>query len=212
MQFKIYKRLNLLLNVMILSIIAMIVGVVLNFNKLQDQIIIIFVFFFLYSVVCFYIFKLVENNYDKRLIQKMAIANQVVIANIKEAKIAFPIKDSGGKHYNLWEITVTYIDHDMNSHDFVFYEKLNPSVQTIPHGTVFMTNDEKKPGRKFIVPNVIISHIESMMPIVHRYEKEKKAFIKYLNVYYDNGLIIETYNQSLKKEKEEQEKKENAED
>jgi len=202
MQLKIYKRLNSLLLIMLLIPIVIAVIVVVNYNYFADYIILLFIIVFVYNLACFFLFKMLEKNWDKNIIQKMAINNQVVLANIKSAKIAFPFRDSSRKLYNMWEITVDYIDHDMSTHEFVFFEKLNPYQTEIPLGTVFMTNDEKKLGRKFIVPNVIISHIETMIPIVENYEKQKKAYIKYLNVYYNDGLVIETYKQSMNKQKQ----------
>ena len=202
MQYRIYKQLNMLLFLMLAIPIVFTIIVVINLSYFQEYMITIFIVVFLYNIICFFLFKMLEKNWDSAIIQKMAIANQVVIANIKSAKIAFPFRDSSRKLYNMWEITVDYIDHDMSTHEFVFFEKLNPNQTELPLGTVFMTNDDKKPGRKFIVPNVVISHIESMMPIVENYEKQKKASIKYLNVYYKDGLVIETYKQSINKQKQ----------
>jgi len=202
MQYRIYKQLNMLLFLMLAIPIVFTIIVVINLSYFQEYMITIFIVVFLYNIICFFLFKMLEKNWDSAIIQKMAIDNQVVIANIKSAKIAFPFRDSSRKLYNMWEITVDYIDHDMSTHEFVFFEKLNPNQTELPLGTVFMTNDDKKPGRKFIVPNVVISHIESMMPIVENYEKQKKASIKYLNVYYKDGLVIETYKQSINKQKQ----------
>ena len=192
----------MLLFLMLAIPIVFTIIVVINLSYFQEYMITIFIVVFLYNIICFFLFKMLEKNWDSAIIQKMAIDNQVVIANIKSAKIAFPFRDSSRKLYNMWEITVDYIDHDMSTHEFVFFEKLNPNQTELPLGTVFMTNDDKKPGRKFIVPNVVISHIESMMPIVENYEKQKKASIKYLNVYYKDGLVIETYKQSINKQKQ----------
>lgn len=201
MQLKIYQRLNQLLILIFVSIVVFGIAVVLNFNRLENMKTLIFAFFMLYSLGCYFIFKMIENNWDKRLIQKMAIANQVVVANIREAKPYLHIKDSSSKHYNLWEITVDYYDHDLNRHEYTLFERMNASVEMIPHGTVFLTHDENKPNRKFIIPNVIVSHIESLMPIVQKYEKTKAINIKYLNVYYNTGIVIETYKESLKNQK-----------
>jgi len=200
MQFKIYKRLNTLLWAMLAVVAVFAIVVLLNFSYFSPYLIIIFVAMFGYNIICFLVYKSIEKNWDKRLIQKMAINNQVVIANIKSSKLAFQFRDSSNIRYGMWEITVDYIDHDMSTHEFVIYEKLSVNVEHIPLGTVFMTNDNNKPGHKFIVPNVIVSHIETLMPVVQNYEKQKKAYIKYLNVYYNNGLVIETFAQSMKKQ------------
>ena len=174
--------------------------VVLNLNFFRPYIMWAFVGAFIYNIICFLVYKYIEKNWDKSIIQKMTLANQVVIANIKQSKIAFHFRDSSGKRYNMWEIEVEYIDHDLNHSKMTIFEKLNINQTIIPLGTVFLTHDPNKIGKKFIVPNVIISHIDTLMPIVTKYEKEKKAFIKYLNVFYNDGIVIETFRQSMKQQ------------
>ena len=64
-----------------------------------------------------------------------------------------------------------------------------------------------KPERKFVVQNVMIGHVPTLQPIVAKFEKNKNIPIKYLNVYYKDGLIIETFRQSLQQQKEQANKK-----
>lgn len=202
MQLKIYKRLNILLIVMLVPVLLFVMFIALNFNRFASHLIPLFVAVFLYNIVCFFLYKTLEKNWDKRLIQKMAIANQVVIATIKKATLALAVKESSGKKYNLWEMTVDMIDHDFITHPLVFYEKMNLDVEHIPQGTVFLTHDPAHPDRRFIIPNVIISQIKSLIPVVNAYEQQRSVPIKYLNVYYNEGLIIETYRESMKKQKD----------
>ena len=200
MQLKILKRLNLILYALLGAVLILAIVVILNFNFFRPHLLLVFAGTFIYNMIAFFLYKYLEKNWDKSIIQKMAIANQVVIANIKQSKQLFSFKDSGGKRYNMWQIELEYVDHDLNHHTTLIFEKLNQELTILPLGTVFLTYDPKKPDRQFIVPNVIISHIDTMIPIVSNYEKSKKAFIKYLNVYYNDGLIIETYRQSMSKQ------------
>ena len=79
--------------------------------------------------------------------------------------------------------------------------------EKVPSGTVYITYNPDKPEQIFIIQNVIISHIPALAPIVQAYEKNKKISIKYLNVYYRDGLIVETYKESLKNQKKAEKEK-----
>lgn len=202
MQLKIFKRLNAILYFMLGAVLVFIIFMLVKFGFHWPFMWEIFVAIFIYNIICFFIYKTLEKNWDKSIIQKMAINNQIAIANIKKSALAFPFKDSSGNHYNMWQIEIEYVDQDYNHHQTVIFEKMNHAVNLIPLGTIFVTHDPKRPERKLIVPNVIISHIETLMPIVQNYEKSKKSFIKYLNVYYNFGIVIETYRQSMQKEEQ----------
>jgi len=206
MQLRIYQRLNQLLLAIILSDVVMIVVGLLNLDKISADFWTYFIIAAVYNVICFIVFKMLENNWDKRKMEKMAIKGQIALANITEAKMLMTIKDSGGRHYALWQFNVNYWDQEMNRHEGIVIEKLNPAVKTIPLGTVYITNDEKKPLNRFIIQNVVIGHIPALIPIVASYEKNKALKIKYLNVYYRDGLIIETYKQSLNEAKKNENK------
>ena len=183
---------------MALSDVIIIAAALFFFNDfLMNNLLYSFIFLALYNIGLFFIFKTLEVNWDKRMMQKMALNGQVVLANIKHAEILTPIKDSAGRHYNIWKFTVQYWDHQMNAHDGIVFDKLNFYVQTVPLGTVYITHDESKPLKKFILQNIIIGNIPSLIPLVSKYENNKAIKIKYLNVYYNNGLIIETFKQSL---------------
>lgn len=199
MQLKIYQRLNQILIGMIIGSLLFSFGIFMLLGGLKGNLLTIFIILFVFNIAIFFLFRFIENNWDKRTIQKMAIANLVAIGNIKDSKAFLTIKDSTGKSYNLWEITLNYIDQDLEQHECTFYEKLNSTLTSIPRGTVFITHDPSKPEQKFIIQNVIISHIPSLAPAVQKYEKNKTFPIKYLNVYYNDGLIIESYKDSLKK-------------
>jgi len=198
MQLKIYHRLNQLLIAMLASDVVLVALALWKFSLIRDRLLVIFVIALIYNVILFLIFKMIENNWDKRMMQKMAIKGQVALANIMEAKQYISIKDSGNRHYNLWHLKVEYWDQDMNRREAIIVDKFSPIVQNMPMGTVYITNDEKKPLRRFVLQNFIIGNIPDLIPIVAKYENNKSIRIKYLNVYYNGGLIIETFKQSMK--------------
>lgn len=202
MQLKIYYKLNMILTALLVAVIVFGVIIGINFESIKEYKEIIFVFYFLIIMGCFYGFKMFEANYDKRMIQKMVINGDIAIANIKNAKAIKYIKDTSFKSYHLWEITVEYYDKQFNKHEYTLIEKMNLLVKEIPNGTVYITHDENKPDQKFVVQNVMIGHVPTLQPIVQAYENNKRIPIKYLNAYYRDGMIIETYKQSLKAKKD----------
>lgn len=198
MQLKIYQKLNQLLLALLATTVLLIIFIIMNLSKFGDHKMLILIGFLLYSFACFFIFKLIETNWDKHLVQKMALNNQIVLARIKKAEGLMYIKDSAGKYYVLWQLTVDFWDHDMKKHETHLVEKISPSVKNIPFGNIYITYNPEKPEQLFVVPNVMIGNLPDMMPIVAAYEKNKAIPIKYLNVYYKDGMIIETFETSLK--------------
>ena len=203
MQLKINQRLNQILIIMLLTNLPIIAYLVFfNYSLLQENLLTVAIILFLYNSAWSLLFKMLEINWDKRMIQKMAINKQVAIANITKAEKYTALKDSSGHHYNIWQFNVIYWDQEMKAHEGVLFDKLNPSVEEVPLGTVYITFDPTKPLRKFILQNIIVGNIPSLQPLVTKYENNKTINIKYLNVYYNKGLVIETFKQSLKASKE----------
>ena len=62
-----------------------------------------------------------------------------------------------------------------------------------------MTYDPNKVERVFTIPNTLLGVSQASMDKVKTYESSKLK-IQYLNVYYKDGIIIERYADSLKKE------------
>ncbi|MFI3283589.1 MAG: hypothetical protein R3Y57_00750 [Erysipelotrichaceae bacterium] len=201
MQLTIYQKLNQLLLVYILLSALIIVGIVYKRELLEGYMTSIIFAFFIVNILFYFGFKFLEINLDKYYIQKMAIDNKLAIANIKTAEPYMIIKDSSMKKYRLWEISAELIDHDLNKKEIVFYEKGNLYMETIPNGTIFVTYDKNKPLRIFAVPNNMISHCNDFAPYVAEYEMNKGIHIKYLNVYHNAGIVIETYADTLNQSK-----------
>ena len=201
MQLRIYHGLNAIL----LGIIAAVViagGIIMaKYPTLENKTLVLIIYFAI-TILVYFIFKMIETNYDKRMIQKMVMKGDIALANIKGAKAIKHIKDTSGKHYHLWEIEVEYFDQQFKKHKYTLIDKLNVNVREIPNGTVYITHNEEKPNQKFLVQNVMIGHIPSLQPIIAAYEKNKIIPIKYLNVYYKDGIVVETYETSMKNKAE----------
>lgn len=202
MQLKIYQRVTQLLIAFIVSVAVIIGFLIANNDFVTNHKGYVFAIVILYPMIGLCIIKMIENNWDKRKIQKMAFNGQIALANITNAKPYMRIKDSSIRSYRLWEIEITYYDQDMNKHEATFYEKMNYEVTEIPKCTVYVTHNPDKPEEKFIIQNVIISHIPSLMPIVTKYENNKNIKIKYMDVYYNTGLVIRPFKESIKINKE----------
>lgn len=198
MQLKIYQKLNQILILFIASVILITVILFLNSAKLGDNKVLAMCLVILYSIGGFFGFKMLENNWDKRMIQKMAIKGQIALANITSAKPFMLIKDSSIRVYRLWEINAVFYDQDMKKQEITFYEKMNKDVREIPNCTVYITHNPDKPEAKFIIQNVIISHIPALMPVVSKYESNKNLRIKYMDVFYNDGIVIRPFKESIK--------------
>lgn len=202
MQLKIYHTLNLILTGLVLSILVIVGVIFFNLDSLANYTWYLFGGLFVYSLVCYFGFKMFENNYDKRMIQKMVLNGDIALANIKSAKPIHLIRDSSFKNYHLWEIEIEFYDKQFKKHTDTIIDKMNVMLKEIPNGSVYITYNENKPERKFIIQNVMIGHVPTLQPIVAAYENNKNIPIKYLNAYYRDGMIVETYKQSLRAQKE----------
>ena len=207
MQLKIYGKVTIALYALLLSTLAIGGVIFFNFDTVSNHKVLVFGAYILYMVIGFFAFKMYEKNVDKSMIQKMALNGQIALANIKKAAPLKAIRDSSGKNYVLWEIEMEFYDQEFNRFETTIIEKFNPLHEKVPNGTVYVTHNPDKPEQKFIIQNVIISHIPSLAPIVQAYENNRKIPVKYLNVYYKNGLIVETYKDSIKQQKKAEKEK-----
>ena len=85
----------------------------------------------------------------------------------------------------------------MKKYDTTIIEKFSTHQTSIPKGFVYVTYIQGKEDECLIIPNVIISSISEYKPLVDDYEKALKP--KYLNAYINDGLLLESYEESLKK-------------
>ena len=87
----------------------------------------------------------------------------------------------------------------MVEHKASIIEKFSTHQTSIPKGDVYVTYVEGKADDSLIIPNMIIASIPEYKVLTDDYEKQLKP--KYLNAYINDGLILETYQESVNKEK-----------
>ncbi len=209
MQLKLYRYLTWGSLVMAIVLAGGAAYILLNHNTFLNfsKVLIIYV---AVALIITLVYKFLENNIDKILLQKKVFKGEVVLANIKSYKYLTAFRDSGFRTYLLMQFEVTYYDENMQPHPATIIEKMNKDCTSIPLGSVYMTYDAKKPDNGMFVQNILISRVPELMPIVQKYESTKSINIKYLDVHYDNGLVIQTFKDALKQNQEN--KKESKQD
>ncbi len=124
----------------------------------------------------------------------------IAMAKIKGGTFVRFARDARLINHVYWKLDAEVYDNDMNKFDATIIEKFSTHQTKIPQGYVFVTYKEGHPDDCLIVPNYFISAIEEYKPLVEDYEKALRP--KYLNAYSKNGLILESFENTLKKSKE----------
>ncbi len=203
MQLKLYRYLtwgSLVMAIVLLGGAAYILFNHALFTSLSKAL----TFYVIIALVITLIYKFLENNIDKILLQRKVFKGEVVLANIKSYKYLTAFRDSGFRTYLLMQFEVTYYDENMQPHPATIIEKMNKDCTSIPLGSLYMTYDAKHPDNGMFVQNFLISRVPELMPLVQKYENTKSINIKYLDVHYDNGLVIQTFKDALKQNEERQ--------
>jgi hypothetical protein len=141
-----------------------------------------------------------DLNADRNLIKKRVSNGDVALAKIKDGTFVRFGRDARLKNHVYWKLNVEVYDNDMQKFETSIIEKFSTHQTSIPKGYVYVTYVEGKPEESLIIPNVIISSIPEYKPLVEDYEKALKP--TYLNAYVMDGLMLETYKESLKKQNE----------
>lgn len=198
MQVKIAKILNNMLIVITLFIVALGVGIIFVAKDYNDILPYYIASFVLISIALAVVFKWLEARWDKWVITKMVKNGKAALFNIKSAERVLPLRDSSFINYWIYKFEGTLYDRD--NHEAIkatFYEKMNRETDKIPAGTVYVTYDETKPTQIFIIPNLMISHMPNLIPIVSDYEADKKISLKYLDVFYNRGMVLKTFRETV---------------
>ncbi|MBQ6215826.1 MAG: hypothetical protein IJK53_00420 [Erysipelotrichaceae bacterium] len=148
-------------------------------------------FMFLLTVLYSYY----DLNADKKLIRKAVSNGDVALARIKDGSFVRFARDARFKNHVFWKLDVEIYDNDMKSHEAQIIEKFSLHQTTIPKGDVYVTYVEGKENDSLIIPNVIIASIPEYKVLTDEYEKALKP--KYLNAYINDGLLLESYKESL---------------
>lgn len=201
MQLKLYRRSTLLLAAIITFIIACSV-ILYSCRELwagHKELVFVPAIILVFVLSAFYVWY--DTNCDRRIIQKMADEGHIALAQIHEGTFYRIIRNARMQNQVLWKLKATVYDHDHQPHEVEFIDRFAPSQTSIPEGTVYVTYDPAQPEVLFIVPNVLLSAYPELQETVEGYEKDRKLPISYLNVYYDKGLIIKTFRETIKNQK-----------
>ena len=200
MQLKLYKRSTIMLFFVVL-IDALSIFALVNYREAwADHKIPVILGFVLFIFILTTIYSTYDLTADQKLIRKAVANGDVAMAKIKEGTFVRFGRDAKLKNHVYWKLDVEIYDNDMKKIDTTIIEKFSTHQTSIPKGYVFVTYVEGKEDESLIIPNVIISSIPEYKPLVEDYEKALKP--KYLNAYINNGLILQTYEESFKTQKE----------
>lgn len=200
MQYKLYKRSTVLLGFILLIDVAAIVWLFVNKDLWAANRWAVIVPFVLAIFVLTLIYSYLDLNMDKIIIRNMVKNGNVAMAKITNGSFFKIVRNARLKTNVLWKLEVEVYDQDMNTFKTTIIEKFSGHQTSIPKGFIFVTYDPNKPEKILVIPNVIISSIAEYQPLVEEYENKFKP--TYLNVYYNNGLLIKTYAQSMKEERD----------
>lgn len=202
MQLKLYKRSTLLLTLVLIIDIIAIALLLTNRDAWASNPVPVIVAFVLLLFVLSMCYSYYDLNADKNIIRKRVSNGDVAMAKIKDGTFVRFARDAKLKNHVYWKLDVELYDNEMKKIDTTIIEKFSTHQTQIPKGYVFVTYVEGKQDECLIIPNVIISSIPEYKPLVDDYEKALKP--KYLNAYYKDGLILQTYEDSIKAQNENQ--------
>ena len=197
MQLKLYKRSTFLLSLIVLIEVGSIVYMLTHPEIFKGRALAIIFGFVALMFVLTAVYTAIDLNMDKNLIRKRVSNGDVALAKIKDGTFVRFARDARFQNHVFWQLNVDVYDNDMNKHETTIIEKFSPHQTSIPKGYVYVTYVEGQEEDCLIIPNVIISSIPEYKPLVDDYETALKP--KYLNAYINDGLILESYSDSLAK-------------
>jgi len=200
MQLKLYKRSTLFLAIVVIIDIVSIIALIVFKDRWINNKVITIVLFVLFVFLLTTIYSYYDLNADKNIIRKAVENGDVALAKINNGAFVRFARDARLKNHVYWKLDVEIFDNDMKKHDATIIEKFSTHQTQIPKGYVYVTYVEGKKDDSLIIPNIIIASIPEYKVLVDDYEKAIKP--KYLNAYINDGLILQTYEESLKAQKE----------
>ena len=210
MQLKIAKIINSLLALLTVIILVLAGGYFFVYNRYPEFKTTYLILFALIAIALMIFFRWMEEGWDTRVITRMAKDGKVALANIKHSERIMRMRDSAFTNFWLYEFVADLVTPELETlKDVKFWEKMNVETDKIPNGSVFVTYDPEKPTQIFVVPNVLISQLPELMPAVRKIEAN--ASIRYLDTYYNKGMVIKSMKDSLTQQRqavEEQKRKE----
>lgn len=206
MQLKIAKIINILLILLTVIILALAGGYYFVFHRYPEFKTAYLILFVLITIGLMVFFRWMEERWDKQVIIRMTKNGKVALANIKHTERVMRMRDSAFTNFWLYEFVADLVTPDLeNLKDVKFWEKMNIDTTQIPDGSVYVTYDPEKPTQIFVVPNVLISQLPGLMPVVRKIEAN--ASIRYLDAFYNKGMVIKSMKDSLAQQRQAVEKK-----
>ena len=200
MQLKLYKRSTLFLTIVIIADLAAIAALILFKDKWIDNKVMTIAAFVLFVFALSVIYSYYDLNADRNLIRKAVSNGDVALAKINNGTFVRFGRDARLKNHVYWKLDVEIFDNDMKKIDATIIEKFSTHQTQIPKGYVYVTYVEGKENDSLIIPNVIIASIPEYKVLVDEYEKSLKP--KYLNAYINDGLILQTFEETMKAQKQ----------
>ncbi len=197
MQLKLYKRSTFILTCIVIIEISAIITLLKTRQAWQDRALLVILGFVFFMFLLTVLYSWYDLNGDKRLIRKAVANGDVALARIKDGSFVRFARDARFKNHVFWKLDVEIYDNDMKRFDAQIIEKFSLHQTSIPKGDVYVTYVEGKENDSLIIPNVIISSIPEYKVLTDAYEKALKP--KYLNAYINDGLLLESYKDSLNK-------------
>jgi len=153
--------------------------------------------FIIVSVFLAIFYRYLEENYDKRIIEKMTRKGKVALMNIKSGKRLMAMRDTSFRNYWIYELEGTLYNEQHEALEKKIQEKMNKDMNEVPSGSVYVTYDELKPAQIFIIPNAMIGSLPNLQGLVQNYEKDSKIEIRYLDAHYNKGMVLKTFRETM---------------
>ena len=197
MRQKLNKKIMMLTGLLYGLLIGMIVFLYLFRQQLGNYRYLVVALTFLLAFLGSYLLSRYENTVDKKYIEKMVAQGKIALARSGKAERGNVIKSPLRPSNVYYKIDVTVYDHEGNSHEAQLIDLFSIMQDKIPEGNFYVTYDSSD-DEMLIVPMGLISMYPLNQPLVEKYEKIIKN-LKYLNVYFNKGILIETYEQTNKR-------------
>ena len=207
MQVYIAKTLNKVLLLFTLVIIALFAGIFIVRYFYPEYVRWQVLVFIIGSVFLSVFFRYLEENWDKKIIGRMAKNGKIALMNIKGSKRLMAMRDTSFRNYWIYELEGTLYNTRHEALEKKFQEKMNSATGEIPCGSVYVTYDELNPARIFTIPNAMIGSLPNLMRTVQDYEKDSRIEVKYLDAHYNKGMVLKTFSETLKDYKNHKEEK-----
>ena len=202
MQIYIAKTLNKILLLFLAVILLLFAGIFIVRHYYPDYARWQVLVFILFSIFLTLFYRYLEENWDKRIIGKMAREGKIALMYIKSGKRLMAMRDTSFKNYWIYELEGTLYNNRHEEMEKKFQEKMNKDTTEIPSGFVYVTYDELKPAQIFIIPNIMIGSFHNLMRIVQDYENDSKIEVKYLDAHYNKGIVLKTFRETMNEYKE----------